>query len=307
MTFVACAPSCVFGWHTQPARLGPLPQPPRPQGPVPPKVARRLTGQRMRVSGARGSLPRIPTRRSPPADFHVTLLALPLSVDQGPIGSPEDVDYIPGATNPSAGRSRGGSDTAYKVPPLRFGYDALEPYIDAKTMEMEFHHDRHHQTYVANVNKAIEPYPHLADLTIEDLPCRLDQGAGCDPDGRSESRRRPRQSSVLLGDPRTEGRRFSKERDRRRHHEGLGNPSTGRPEIMSLPNQDRVLLHGKPGLLCCSVWEHASYLEYKNRRLHYLLAWWIVVAWNVVDERLHNFMLETSQRQSPSSVVREEK
>ena len=62
---------------------------------------------------------------------------------------------------------------AYKLPPLRFGYDALEPYIDAETMEL--HHDAHHQTYVDNLNKAIEPYPQLADLAIEDLLRRLDQ------------------------------------------------------------------------------------------------------------------------------------
>lgn len=62
---------------------------------------------------------------------------------------------------------------AYKLPPLRFGYDALEPYIDAETMEL--HHDKHHQAYVDHLNKALEPYPQLADLTIEDLLRRLDQ------------------------------------------------------------------------------------------------------------------------------------
>ena len=54
---------------------------------------------------------------------------------------------------------------AYKLPPLRFSYDALEPYIDAETMEL--HHDKHPQTYVDALNKAIEPYPHLADLPID--------------------------------------------------------------------------------------------------------------------------------------------
>ena len=61
----------------------------------------------------------------------------------------------------------------HKLPPLRFPYDALEPYIDAETMEL--HHDKHHQAYVDNLNKAIEPYPQLADLTTEDLLRRLDQ------------------------------------------------------------------------------------------------------------------------------------
>jgi Fe-Mn family superoxide dismutase len=62
---------------------------------------------------------------------------------------------------------------AHKLPPLRFGYDALEPYIDAETMEL--HHDQHHKTYVDNLNKALEPYPQLAELTVEDLLRHLDQ------------------------------------------------------------------------------------------------------------------------------------
>jgi len=62
---------------------------------------------------------------------------------------------------------------AHKLPPLRFGYDALEPYIDAETMEL--HHDKHHKAYVDNLNKALEPYPQLAELAVEDLLHRLDQ------------------------------------------------------------------------------------------------------------------------------------
>jgi len=73
------------------------------------------------------------------------------------------------------------------------------------------------------------------------------------------------------------------------------NPSTERLEIMSLPNQDSVLLHGKPGLLCCDVWEHAYYLKYRNRRPDYLHAWWNVVAWDVVDQRLHTFRAGEAQ------------
>ena len=68
------------------------------------------------------------------------------------------------------------------------------------------------------------------------------------------------------------------------------NPSRQRLEIVSLPNQDSVLEHGTPGLLCCDVWEHAYYLKYRNRRADYLNAWWKVVAWDVVDERLRDVM-----------------
>ena len=72
------------------------------------------------------------------------------------------------------------------------------------------------------------------------------------------------------------------------------NPSTDRLEIMSLPDQDTVLLPGLPALLCCDVWEHAYYLKYRNRRADYLAAWWHVVAWDVVDERLHDARAGTS-------------
>ena len=62
---------------------------------------------------------------------------------------------------------------AYELLPLRFGYDALEPYLDAETMEL--HHDKHHQAYVDHLNETLAPYPQLADLSIEDLLRRLDQ------------------------------------------------------------------------------------------------------------------------------------
>jgi superoxide dismutase, Fe-Mn family len=210
---------------------------------------------------------------------------------------------------------------AYKVPPLRFAYDALEPYIDAETMEL--HHDKHHQAYVDNVNKALEPYPHLADLTIEDLLCRLDQvpepiRLAVRNQGGGHANHQffweilgptagdfPK-SAIAAAITRDFGsfERFqSLFTDVATKHFGsgwvflVGNRSTGRLEIMPLPDQDSVLLHGTAGLLCCDVWEHAYYLKYRNRRPDYLLAWWNVVAWDVVDERLHTFMLETSQRQ----------
>lgn len=201
----------------------------------------------------------------------------------------------------------------YKLPPLRFAYDALEPYIDAETMEL--HHDKHHQTYVDGLNKVIEPYPQLADLAIEDLLRRLDQlpeairtdvrnhggghanhqffwkilgpNAGGSPKGAI--------GEALAKDFGSFARFQALFADAATKHFGSGwaflvlNPSTGRLEIMSLPNQDSVLLHGKVGLLCCDVWEHAYYLKYRNRRPDYLAAWWNVVAWDVVDQELHDF------------------
>ena len=207
---------------------------------------------------------------------------------------------------------QGGSDMAYTLPPLRFSYDALEPYIDAETMEL--HHDKHHQSYVDALNKAIEPYPHLADLPIEDLLRRLDQvpeairtavrnhggghvnhqffwtvlgpTAGGSPRGAI--------ADAITKDFGSFERFQSLFTDAAVKHFGSGwaflvmNPSTERIEILSLPNQESVLLHGKPGLLCCDVWEHAYYLKYRNRRPDYLGAWWNVVAWDVVDQRLQD-------------------
>ena len=107
----------------------------------------------------------------------------------------------------------------HKLTPLRFPYDALEPYIDAETMEL--HHDKHHQAYVDNLNKAIEPYPQLADLTTEDLLRRLDQvpeeirtavrnhGGGHVNHALFWEILGPKAGTVAEG------------RDRRRHHEAL--------------------------------------------------------------------------------------
>jgi Fe-Mn family superoxide dismutase len=203
---------------------------------------------------------------------------------------------------------------SYKLPPLRFAYDALEPHIDAETMEL--HHDKHHQAYVDNLNKAIEPYPHLADLTIEDLLRRLDQvpepirtavrnhggghanhqffwevlgrNAGGSPKGAI--------GDAIKRDFGSFERFQSLFTDAAAKHFGSGwaflvvTPPMDRLEIMTLPDQDSVLLHGKRGLLCCDVWEHAYYLKYRNRRPDYLLAWWNVVAWDVVDQELRDVL-----------------
>jgi superoxide dismutase, Fe-Mn family len=202
---------------------------------------------------------------------------------------------------------------AYKVPPLRFPYDALEPYIDAGTMEL--HHDQHHQTYVDNLNQTLEPYPDLADLTIEDLLGRLDEvpetvrtavrnyGGGHANHQFFWEILGPSAAEVPKGaiaDALTKefgsfARFQSLFTDAATKHFGsgwvvlTGAPSTGRLEIVALPDQDSVFAHGKPGLLCCDVWEHAYYLKYRNRRTDYLWAWWNVIAWDAVDERLQDF------------------
>jgi Fe-Mn family superoxide dismutase len=160
---------------------------------------------------------------------------------------------------------------AYEVSALRFAYDALEPYLDAGTLEL--HHDQHHQTYVDTLNKAIEPYPHLADLPIEDLLGRLDEvpaairaavrnhGGGHANHEFSWDILGPNAGGVPKGsiaDALTRDfgsfERFqSRFTDVAAKHFGagwavlVGDPSTGRLEIMSLLDQDSVLVHGKAG------------------------------------------------------------
>jgi Fe-Mn family superoxide dismutase len=241
---------------------------------------------------------------------------------------------IPGADRPSQaraslvgprsnspdGRRRLHLGMSYKLPPLPFAYDALEPHIDAETMEL--HHDGHHQTYVDGLNKTLAPYPQLADLTVENLLRRLDQvpaeirsavqnyggghanhqffwdslgpNAGGSPKGE-------------IGDSITKDfgsfERFqSLFVDAAMKQFGSGwtvlivNPSTQRLEILSLRDQDSVLVQGKPGLLCCDVWEHAYYLKHRNRRTDYLHAWWNVIAWDVVDDRLEDVRARNAGR-----------
>jgi superoxide dismutase, Fe-Mn family len=198
---------------------------------------------------------------------------------------------------------------AHKLPPLRFGYDALEPYIDAATMEL--HHDRHHATYVENLNKTLAPYPELSELPVEDVLAHLDvvpeavrtavrnHGGGHANHSHLWETLGPHAGGTPKGplgdaiarDFGSFARFQSLFTDAATTHFGSGwaflviEPSAGRLKIVSLPNQDSVLGDGTRPLLCCDVWEHAYYLKYRNRRADYLAAWWNVVAWDAVDER----------------------
>lgn len=199
------------------------------------------------------------------------------------------------------------------LPPLRFDPAALEPHIDAETMRL--HHDKHHQAYIDNLNKALEPYPDLHHLSIEAILSRFDtlpeaikpavrnQGGGhanhqffwkiIGP--ASDAPPTGKLADALQND--FGGLDAFKEKftDAATRHFGSGwaflviNPETKKLEILTLPNQDSVLLHRRPGLLACDVWEHAYYLRYQNRRADYLQAWWNVVAWDVVSLRLEHF------------------
>ena len=201
----------------------------------------------------------------------------------------------------------------YTLPPLRFTYDALEPVIDAATMEL--HHAKHHQGYVDAVNAALGRHPEWLGKTIEEVLRRLpelpddirqtvrNQGGGhanhqffwkiLTPNGPGK----PSGDLAAAIDKEFGGFEAFKARF---EEAGLKQFGSGwvflvahpkedfRLEILTLPNQDSVLEldHPSPGLLACDVWEHAYYLKHRNRRADWLRAWWDVVHWEYVGERL---------------------
>lgn len=187
--------------------------------------------------------------------------------------------------------------------PLPYAFDALEPYIDARTMEI--HHDRHLQAYIDGLNRAIAPFPALQNCTAARLAvlnapalrcirpalCRNAGGvfnhrfyfAGMTPDG---SRRLPcgaLQSAVLQ----TFGTQAAFEDTFTKAALGvfgsgyvwLVRDVAGRPRIITTANQDTPMARGLRPLLCCDVWEHAYYLKHQNRRADYAADWLRVADW----------------------------
>lgn len=187
--------------------------------------------------------------------------------------------------------------------PLPYAFDALEPYIDARTMEI--HHDRHLQAYIDGLNRAIAPFPALQNCTAARLAvlnapalrcirpalCRNAGGvfnhrfyfAGMTPDG---SRRLPcgaLQSAVLQ----TFGTQAAFEDAFTKAALGvfgsgyvwLVRDVAGRTRIITTANQDTPMARGLRPLLCCDVWEHAYYLKHQNRRADYAADWLRVADW----------------------------
>ena len=196
---------------------------------------------------------------------------------------------------------------AFTLPPLPYDFAALEPHIDAKTMEI--HHGKHHQTYVNNLNAAIEKAPDLAKKSLDDLmrsvntvpesvrtAVRNNGGghwnhsmfwqimgpkAGGEPGGNLGNAIRS-----AFGD-------FAKFREQF-SAAGVGRfgsgwvwliNSGGKLSISSTPNQDNPLMEGQRAIMGLDVWEHAYYLKYQNRRPDYITAWWNVVNWKEVEKR----------------------
>ena len=197
---------------------------------------------------------------------------------------------------------------AHELPALPYAFDALEPHIDARTMEI--HHDKHHAAYVANLNKALDGSSDLQSMSITELLSSLDRvpenirgavqnnggghcnhslfwkimkaGGGGQPTGE-------------LGEAITST--FGSFDDLKAKLAQAGATrfgsgwawlyvKDGKLEVGSSPNQDSPIMEGGKPILGIDVWEHAYYLNYQNRRPDYIAAWWNVVNWDEVAENL---------------------
>jgi superoxide dismutase, Fe-Mn family len=195
---------------------------------------------------------------------------------------------------------------AFEVPPLPYDYAALEPHIDEQTMRV--HHDKHHQAYVDNANKALEG-TQWADSSVESVLADLDalpeeirtavrNNAGghanhtlfweiMSPDGGGEPEGDLRAAIDDVFGSVEELKAIVNDHGVKRFGSGwtwLVHDGTGLA-VRSTPNQDSPLIESDEALLGIDVWEHAYYLKYQNRRPDYLEAWWNVVNWPEVARR----------------------
>ena len=208
---------------------------------------------------------------------------------------------------------------AFELPPLPYDYSALEPHIDAKTMQL--HHDMHHGAYVKNANAALEKHPELQSKSVEQLVRDLNsvpedirtairnnggghmnhsmfwkimksQGGG-DPTG-------------AIGD--VIKKAFGNFKDFQTKFNDAGTkqfgsgwvwlaakPGSSDVQIVTTPNQDNPISQGLFPILGNDVWEHAYYLKYNNRRPEYLAAWWNVVNWDEINKRYEMFKTHYSE------------
>jgi Fe-Mn family superoxide dismutase len=194
------------------------------------------------------------------------------------------------------------------LPPLPYAPEALEPHIDAQTMSL--HHDKHHQAYVTNLNKALSEHSQLASLALPELLRRLPEvpegvrntirnnGGGHANHAMFWSIMGPKAGGAPTGavaDAIT--RDLGGFEDFKKTFNTAGTKQfgsgwvfvtatmEGKLEIVARPNQDTPLMEGKAVLMGNDVWEHAYYLKYQNRRADYLAAWWNVVNWKAVNDR----------------------
>jgi Fe-Mn family superoxide dismutase len=197
---------------------------------------------------------------------------------------------------------------AHELPALPYDFAALEPHIDAQTMQI--HHDKHHAAYVNNLNTALEKYPQLQSKSAEELVRDLNSvpedirtavrnnggghvnhtmfwtimgpNGGGEPTGAIASAIRE-----AFGDFDTFKQQFN-DAGVKRFGSGwvwLVRGAAGKLQITSTANQDNPLSEGNYPIMGNDVWEHAYYLKYQNKRPDYLAAWWNVVNWDEVNRR----------------------
>ena len=196
---------------------------------------------------------------------------------------------------------------AFELPALPYAYDALEPVIDADTMR--FHHDKHHATYVANLNKALEAHPELFERSVEFLIAHLNhlpediKGAVRNNGGGPYNHTLFWEMMAPEGQTAFAGPVADKIKETFGSYEefkkqfaaaAAGRFGSGwawlvadgdKLEILSTANQDNPLTEGKRPLLCLDVWEHAYYLKYQNRRVDYINEWFRIINWDFVNEQ----------------------
>ncbi|AXH99004.1 superoxide dismutase [Sporosarcina sp. PTS2304] len=196
---------------------------------------------------------------------------------------------------------------AYELPELPYAYDALEPHIDKETMNI--HHTKHHNTYITNVNNALEGHDELLNMPVDELIANLDKvpedkrgavrnnGGGhsnhslfwtiLSPNGGGKPTGEVAEAiDKKFGSFDAFKEEFAKAATTRF---GSGwawlSVNNGEVEVTSTPNQDSPFMDGNTPLLGLDVWEHAYYLNYQNRRPDYISAFWNVVNWDEVEKR----------------------
>jgi Fe-Mn family superoxide dismutase len=199
---------------------------------------------------------------------------------------------------------------AHSLPALPYDAAALEPNIDAQTMQI--HHGKHHQAYVTNLNAALDKHAELHNQSLDDLLKGL---SSVPEDIRAAVRNNGgghwnHSTFWKLMGPQAGGAPTGAVADAINssfgsfekckelvNQAGMGRfgsgwawivDNHGKLEVMSTPNQDNPLMEGKKAILGVDVWEHAYYLKYQNRRADYLGAWWNVVNWSEVNRLLHS-------------------